>query len=720
MISIKACKNGLMAFNSNDMFVGKSLQDYGEFSELEVNLFRALIKPGMTVLDVGANIGAFSVVFGKLVGPSGNVLAFEPQRMCYYLLCANIVLNELNTHVICLQNAVGKEEGRIHVPELNPNILNNFGGLDLMEDRKDTHGHSVKMVRIDDFKLPTCHFIKADIEGMEIDALLGAKDTIKRCRPILYVEADKKDKTTSLIRLIRSMGYKTLLHTPFLFNPDNFGGNPTNVFKNMSSINLFAYSSELPCPLSDRSVELIEVGKDRQHFVLNQSPVEAVRSVNETEYAIIQAYCSMADTYSDSIYDCDKAMRYLNEAIKIAPDDWKLYNRALPILSRYLRYEEALEYAETALEKGGNIDVVYNKAIILGALGRHDESIECYDRMLEFHPENPSVHFNRGIDLLKAGRYKEGWEEYEWRFKMGNQALMEVIGFLPDRPRWKGELLHGKRILLFIEQGAGDQIQFVRYAKMVKHLGGHVIVSCYPSMTEILKNVEGVDEVVVHGEEISLPEGFDCDMMCSLLSLPRIFGTDETNIPAEKSYIKVRKTKKFSDLDNDPAYLVGLCWAGSESHPLDFCRSCELRHFNCLAPLKGVKFVNLQMSTSKRVWGQCGPIDLLEGSSVPMIDVRDRITDYKDTADLINRLDLVITVDTSVAHLAGAMGKPTWILLGKNSDWRWPQEGTESDWYPSVRLFRGDSWEEILDDVKDALDRKLKPDVMRLSRTRKS
>jgi FkbM family methyltransferase len=700
MISIKSCKHGIMAYNPNDLFVGKSLQEYGEFSEGEVILFQKICRPGMTVLDIGANIGVFSVIFGQLVGNKGNVLAFEPQRLPYYNLCTNILVNEL-TNVVCIQNVVGSENKRVHVPELNPNLPNNFGGLELDKDYSQVFGHSIKMVKIDDFNLTTCGLIKIDVEGMELDVLLGASQTIDKCRPIIYAECDRKDKATPLVRFIKNKGYKTLIHAPLLYNPDNHQNNSSNVFSNMASINLFAYPQEMECPINPDEFEMREVGKDKTLIVASGTPQDAIRSINETEHAILKGYCNIANSYAENLFDVDHAMSYLHKAIAMSPHDWRLYQQALPILSRFMKYEECLEYAEKAIELGGNIDVTFSKGLLLGCLEKPQEAIECYKEVLRFRPDCPETHFNMSIELLKIGQLEEGWKEYEYRFQRGSQALLEMVGFLPNKPKWNGEPIKGKRILLFIEQGSGDQIQFIRYVKKVKELGAHTIVACYPALEKLIQNVEGVDEIVVHGQDTSLPPNFDCDVMCSLMSLPRIFKTNLFNIPAVSQYIYANNPKQFQDLSQE-SLLVGICWAGSETHPMDFCRSCELRYFNNLVQ-PGLKFVNLQMSNTRRFWQHCGPIDLNAGSVIPMIDVREQIKDYSDTANLIHQLDLVITVDTSVAHLSAAMGKPTWILLGKNYDWRWLSNFNHSPWYPTVKLFRGKNWEDTFSQVLHSL-----------------
>src|SRR5262252_6457145 len=181
---LKQCRDGLMLLNTNDAFVGKSLMEYGEFSQGEVDLLQAVVKPGSTVLDVGANIGALTIPLARMVGPQGTVFAYEPQRMCYYLLCANVALNNLS-NVVCLQNAVGKESGRMDIPELDFSQPNNFGGLELRSEYPDAKGKcSVKLIRLDDTPFARLDFIKIDVEGMEPEVMMGAKEIIKKHRPI--------------------------------------------------------------------------------------------------------------------------------------------------------------------------------------------------------------------------------------------------------------------------------------------------------------------------------------------------------------------------------------------------------------------------------------------------------------------------------------------------------------------------------------------------------
>ncbi|HEV7222193.1 MAG TPA: FkbM family methyltransferase, partial [Pirellulales bacterium] len=197
MNQVKTCRYGVMIYQPNDAYIGRSFELYGEFSESEVAVFRALVKPGQTALDVGANIGAHTVALARLVGPTGKVVAFEPQRIAYYSLCGNVVQNNLD-QVVCHQAAVGAAAGKIAVPELDYRREQNFGAIDLSQDYRRAPSHSVPVVRIDDLGLTACDLVKIDVEGMERQALEGAVETVRRFKPILYVEDDRAQKSDAL------------------------------------------------------------------------------------------------------------------------------------------------------------------------------------------------------------------------------------------------------------------------------------------------------------------------------------------------------------------------------------------------------------------------------------------------------------------------------------------------------------------------------------------
>jgi FkbM family methyltransferase len=226
----------------HDVYIGRSLEVYGEFSEGEIELFRQFVKPGKVVVEVGANIGVHTVFLAQAVGPTGHIVAFEPQRIVFQTLCANLALNSI-TNVHCVQAAVGSKPGEIIVPLLDARREHNFGGLSLEGHQR---GERVPVMTLDDLNLPQCYLIKIDVEGMEQAVLEGAAATVARFRPILYVENDRREKAAALIRTIDALGYNMYWHLPPLFNPQNFAGNPENIFGRIVSINMLCCPKELP------------------------------------------------------------------------------------------------------------------------------------------------------------------------------------------------------------------------------------------------------------------------------------------------------------------------------------------------------------------------------------------------------------------------------------------------------------------------------------------
>lgn len=239
--AVRMCRWGPMIYNKNDAYVGRSIAKYGEYSWHEQNVFTQLLKPGAVIVEAGSNIGAHTIPLAQLAGPQGAVLAFEPERIAFQTLCANLALNNCS-NVWAMQQAVGATNGSIGVPAVDPTVPNNFGGLSLVG--AGAGADMVPMRTVDSLQLAACNLIKADVEGMEIDVLRGAVQTIQNCRPLIYVENDRAERSEALIDLVLKMRYDCYWHTPALFNADNFAGDAENVFPNIVSINMLCFPSE--------------------------------------------------------------------------------------------------------------------------------------------------------------------------------------------------------------------------------------------------------------------------------------------------------------------------------------------------------------------------------------------------------------------------------------------------------------------------------------------
>lgn len=237
---IRMCRGGPMVYNKNDVWIGKSLPRYGEWSWLEQDLFRQIVRPGNVVVEAGANIGLHTVEFSRLVANSGAVFAFEPQRLVFQTLCANLALNQCS-NVYALQHALGSSDGEILVPFLDPTASQNSGGVSLIGVQQ---GERVPVRTLDAFNLPACSFIKADVEGMEADVLAGAHRTIERFRPILYLENDRPQRSREVLAFVLSANYEAYWHLPPVYNPDNLAGDPENMFPNIVSVNVLCVPAE--------------------------------------------------------------------------------------------------------------------------------------------------------------------------------------------------------------------------------------------------------------------------------------------------------------------------------------------------------------------------------------------------------------------------------------------------------------------------------------------
>jgi hypothetical protein len=310
--------------------------------------------------------------------------------------------------------------------------------------------------------------------------------------------------------------------------------------------------------------------------------------------------------------------------------------------------------------------------------GKHEEAMACYARALELKPSISEVHMNRGLLLLSQGDYERGLPEYDYRWRCEGKEPPKH-----DRPRWDGSPLEGRTILLYPEQGRGDFIQFVRFASVVKARGGRVILQCPQSFLPILRTFSGYDQLV--SKEAAVP---DYDVHASVMDLPMLLGTRVDTIPAEIPYLFADPalTERWKEeLKKFEGFKIGIMWKGSSQYRADLYRSIRLAEFAPLAKVEGVRLISLQKGEGveqlQSVGRELGIIDLGTGA--------DEATGaFMETAAIVMNLDLVISADSALGHLAGALGRPAWIALPSASDWRWLLEREDTPWYPDVRLFR--------------------------------
>jgi tetratricopeptide (TPR) repeat protein len=393
--------------------------------------------------------------------------------------------------------------------------------------------------------------------------------------------------------------------------------------------------------------------------------------------------------------ELDDAVACYRNAIQCDKNSYMAYNNLGSALRLQGNIDEAVVSYQKALQiKPDFTGAMNNLGNALRDKGDLGESMSWYRNAIQLTPEFADAHWNLSFALLLAGQFEEGWKEYEWIWK-----LKKPQHKLPQ-PVWDGADSKGKRILLYAEQGFGDVIQFVRYVPMLADRGAEVILGCQKELKFLLQSIPGVSSVVAFGEP--MPR---FDLQCPLPSLPRFFSTTLDNIPSLVPYLhadiqSISKWRNRLQIDNS-SLNIGLVWAGSPGHLNDRNRSCMPDLFLPIARMNGLRLFSLQKEIPER-WASDSLTELT------LIDYTEDIEDFSDTAGIIMNLDLIISVDTAVAHLAGALGKLVWTLLPFAPDWRWMLNRDDSPWYPTMRLFRQPSpgdWASVISKVYDELEK---------------
>lgn len=385
-------------------------------------------------------------------------------------------------------------------------------------------------------------------------------------------------------------------------------------------------------------------------------------------------------------------------ALQIDPDYAEVYNNLGIALKDQEQFAEAIKNFEQALQLDPDFaEAYYNLANSLRDQGRCTEALKHYTEAIHLRPDYAEAHWNMSLTLLLRGDFVQGWKEYKWRRKTNLATVLYPHHH--DAPRWDGSSFADKRLFVHCEQGLGDAIQLVRYLPMVKTLGGTVIFEVWQPLLELLRAFKGIDELV----ELSCERksNINFHFYASLLDLPNIFGTTLETIPNEVPYIYAdcEKSERWRQRLSGPDLKVGIVWAGKSTHGNDHNRSCTLKLFSRLAKIDGVQLYSLQKGTVS--------LQLTElKMTIAIENLAEECEDFSDTAAVIENLELVISVDTAVAHLAGAMGKEVWTLLPFAPDWRWMLGREDSPWYPTMRLFRQPEpgcWEDVFQRVAKQL-----------------
>ncbi|MBF0329962.1 MAG: tetratricopeptide repeat protein [Nitrospirae bacterium] len=417
----------------------------------------------------------------------------------------------------------------------------------------------------------------------------------------------------------------------------------------------------------------------------------------ELDPSLHDAYPNLAYIYAAKKSPI-KAIGFYIKAIELLPTNAELYNNLGVVLFDNGNINESIECYRKAIEIDPNYaSAYYNLGNSLRAIKDIEEAIECYKHAITNDNSLSYAHWNLAILLLLTGRFDEGWKEYEWRWELKDYITNR--NFI--QPLWDGRDIKGQTILLHAEQGLGDAIQFIRYIPSIAEKGVRIIIECQKELVSLFSSSENIESITVQGERLP-----PFDIHCPFLTIPYIFKTTNENIPTKVPYLSadnslIQKWSALAGIDKN-RFNIGIVWAGNPKNANDKVRSLSLDLFAPLSELKNIQFYSLQKGEASAQ---------INTRSLAIKDLTSEIQDFSDTAALIMNLDLIISVDTAVAHLAGALAKPVWLLIPPIPDWRWQLNKDDSPWYPTMKLFRGykeGEWADVVEKIKNELSSRQK------------
>ncbi|RMF58273.1 MAG: tetratricopeptide repeat protein [Calditrichaeota bacterium] len=406
-----------------------------------------------------------------------------------------------------------------------------------------------------------------------------------------------------------------------------------------------------------------------------------------------QYHFNLANAYKEDKKN-EQAFYHYHQAVRLNPNFYQAYYNLGKAYADELQLEKGLKYYLKAATINPKMIAAWNNAgYLYQALGKIDKAMECFNKALEIEPNHVEVRWNRSILNLMKGNYREAWDDYELRWQRGTMVPRNF-----PQPVWDGSVIKDQTLFIYAEQGIGDTIQFVRFIPYVKERVGKVILECLPALKPLLKQLKDVDQVIALGDPI--PE---FDQQIAIMSLARVMKTTVETIPQNVPYLFPDSgvQEKFQEMVPLPEdkLKIGFVWKGNPKFPSNHLRSCKPENFLTLLELEDVYLYSLQKGEAEKEFEGKFPSDRV-------FNLSPHLADFRDTAAAISLLDMVITVDTSVAHLAGAMGKPLWLLLAFAADWRWMLNREDNPWYPTARLFRQpvhQDWESVFKRVKKEL-----------------